>query len=84
MCRLMSCLVECTRAGSAPSFEGQVPLWGGGLRNLRGGAILLWHIFGIPGWPLPCPGLARPLPVEVKCRPGAKAPALSRGGGELC
>ena len=70
--------------GLAVSNMRAVPLWGGGLRNLLGGAILLWHIFGIPGWPLPCPGLARPLPVEVKCRPGAKGPALSRGGGELC
>ena len=74
----------CTGAGSAPSFEGQVPLWGVGLHNLLGDAILLWHIFGIPGRPLPCPGLARPLSVEVKCRPRAKGPALARGGGELC
>ena len=80
VCLLMSCHLECTRAGSAPSFEGQVPLWGGGLRNILGGAILLWHIFGIPGWPLPCSGLARPLPVEIKCQPGAKGPALTRGG----
>ena len=43
VCRLLSCHVECTRAGSAPSFEGQVPLWGGGLCNILGGAILLWH-----------------------------------------
>ena len=40
--------------------------------------------FGTPGWPLPCLGLARPLLVEIKFRPGAKGPALTRGGGELC
>ena len=80
----MSWHADCTRAGSAPSCEGQVPLWGCELRTLLGGAILLWHISGIPGRPLPCPGLARPLLVEIKFRPGAKGPALLHGGGELC
>ena len=37
----------------------------------------------MPGWPLLCPWLVRPLPVEVKFRPGAQGPARSRGGGEL-
>ena len=60
LCLLMSWHADCTRAGSAPSCEGQVPLWGCELRTLLGGAIVLWHIFGIPGRPLPCPGLARP------------------------
>ena len=58
----------------------KVPLWGGGLRNILGSAILLWHTWV----PLPCPGLARPLLVEIKFRPGAKGPALTRGGVELC
>ena len=38
---------------------------------------------GIPGRTLTCPGLVRPLLVEIKFRPGAKGPALSLGGEKL-
>ena len=38
---------------------------------------------GIPGRTLTCPGLVRPLLVEIKFRPGAKGPALSLGGEML-
>ena len=51
LCLLLSCHADCTRAGSAPSCEGQVPLWGCGLRTLFGDAILLWHTWAAPSMP---------------------------------
>ena len=51
LCLLLSCHAECTGAGSAPSCEGQVPLWGCGLRTIFGGAILLWHTWAASSMP---------------------------------
>ena len=56
----------------------------------HGGHLALVHAMvfhsgrlGIVGRTLTCPGLVRPLLVEIKFRPGAKGPALSLGGEKL-
>ena len=43
LCLLLSCHAEWTRGGSAPSCEGQVPVWGCGPCTIFGGAILRWY-----------------------------------------
>ena len=57
LCLLLSCHAEWTRAGSAPSCEGQVPPWGCGLRTIFGGAILRWYTWADSS--MPCPSLWR-------------------------
>ena len=59
---------------SSPGACHGVPLWQAGLAF----AALVK-----PGRTLTCPGLVRPLLVEIKFRPGAKGPALSLGGEKL-